>query len=134
MAAGIAILQGFYAAWAFVDPQTLAAYRGASIGGPAEAIWAHAYGSRTLFVALVVLLLLRRGDLATLRWAALLGLVMPVSDAWSSIQAAAPHAEIVRHVATAIYLLITFAMLTHALRKTRSRSNNLLGSSTSYER
>jgi hypothetical protein len=97
----------------------VASYRGGSIEGHAEALWVHTYGSRTLFIALVVLVLLRRGDLATLKWVALLGLVMPFSDAWSAFQSAASQAEIVRHVVTAIYLLITFAMLTRATRKGR---------------
>jgi hypothetical protein len=63
-------------------------------------------------VALVVMLLLVKKDLATLRWVALLGLVMPVSDALDAMRAGLPMAAVLRHVATAIYLLITFALLT----------------------
>jgi len=118
MAVGIAVLQGFYAAWAFVDPQAAASYRGGSLEGDSATLWVHAYGSRTLFIALVVLLLLRRGDLATLKWVTLFGLIMPISDAWSAMQSADPEAGIVRHVLTAAYLLLTFAMLAWASRKT----------------
>lgn len=119
MAVGIALLQGFYAVWAFIDPQAVASYRGGPLAGDSAVLWVHAYGSRTLFIALVVLLLLRRGNLATLKWVTLLGLVMPVSDAWSAMHSADPEAGIVRHVLTAAYLLLTFAMLQWASRKTR---------------
>ncbi len=119
MAVGIALLQGFYAVWAFVDPQAVASYRGGALEGDGGALWVHAYGSRTLFIALIVLLLLRRGDLATLKWVTLFGLVMPISDAWSAMHSVDPDAGIVRHVLTAAYLLLTFAMLEWASRKTR---------------
>lgn len=118
MAVGIALLQGFYAAWAFVDPQAVAAYRGSSLEGDAAALWVHTYGSRTLFIALVVLFLLRRGDLPTLKWVTLFGLVMPMSDAWSAMHSADPDAGLVRHILTAVYLLLTFAMLSWASHKT----------------
>jgi Domain of unknown function (DUF4267) len=119
MAVGIALLQGFYAVWAFVDPQAVASYRGGSLAEDSAALWVHAYGSRTLFIALVVLLLLRRGDLETLKWVTLFGLVMPISDAWSATHSANPEAGIVRHVLTAAYLLLTFAMLAWASHKAR---------------
>jgi Domain of unknown function (DUF4267) len=119
MAVGIALLQGFYAMWAFVAPQAVASYRGGSLDGDSALLWVHAYGSRTLFIALVVLLLLRRGDLATLKWVTLFGLVMPISDAWSAMHSANPEPGIVRHVLTAAYLLLTFAMLARASYKTR---------------
>lgn len=119
MAAGVALLQGFYAVWAFLDPHAVAAYRGSSIEGPGEALWVHAYASRTLFIVFVVVLLLRRGDVATLKWVALLGLIMPASDAWSAIRSEAPAADVIRHVATAIYLFITFATLARASPKER---------------
>lgn len=119
MAVGIAVLQGFYAAWAFVDPHAVASYRGGSLEGDSATLWVHAYGSRTLFIALVVLLLLRRGDLETLKWVTLFGLVMPISDAWSAMHSVDPEAGIVRHVLTAAYLLLTFAMLAWASHKTQ---------------
>lgn len=119
MAVGIALLQGFYAGWAFVDPQAVATYRGGALEGDSVTLWVHAYGSRTLFIALVVLLLLRRGDLVTLKWVTLFGLVMPMSDAWSAMNSADPEIGIVRHVLTAAYLLLTFAMLAWASHKTQ---------------
>jgi hypothetical protein len=119
MAVGIALLQGFYAGWSFADPQAVASYRGGPLAGESAALWVHAYGSRTLFIALVVLLLLRRGDLATLKWVTLFGLVMPISDAWSAVHSADHEAGIVRHALTAAYLLLTFALLAWTAPKTR---------------
>lgn len=116
MAAGIALLQGVYAVWAFLDPSAVAAYRGGSIQGAGETLWLHTYASRTLFIALLVALLLWRRDVAALQWVALIGLIMPASDAWSAVQlkAAGAEADVIRHIATAIYLLITFAILARA--------------------
>jgi hypothetical protein len=111
MVFGIALLQGFYAAWAFVDPQAVASYRGGSLEGDSATLWVHTYGSRTLFISLVVLLLLRRGDLTTLKWVALFGLVMPISDACSGILSADPEVGIARHILTAAYLLVTYTIL-----------------------
>jgi Domain of unknown function (DUF4267) len=119
MAVGIALLQGFYALWAFVDPQAVASYRGGSLEGDSAALWVYAYGSRTLFIALVVLLLLRYGDLETLKWVTLFGLVMPISDAWSAMYSNDPEAGIVRHILTAAYLFLTFTVLAWASHKTR---------------
>lgn len=117
MAAGIALLQGFYALWAFLDPHAVAVYRGGAFAGPEEAMWVQAYASRTLFIALVVALLLWRGEIALLKWVALLGVIMPVSDAWSAIQSDASASDIIRHVATAIYLVLAVAMLARASTK-----------------
>lgn len=119
----IAVLQSFYAGWAFLDPAALAAYRGMPLGEPVDVHWVHAYGSRTLFIAAVVGLLVVRKDLASLRWVALLGLVMPLSDAWDACRAGLPPAVVYRHLATGIYLLITFAVLTrHQSRDASPRS------------
>ena len=57
---------------------------------------------------MVIGFLLWRRDLETLKWVALLGVVMPVSDAILAYQAEAPTAVVLRHVATVIYLIVTF--------------------------
>lgn len=111
MVAAMALLQCLYSAWAFVDPAGLAAYRGTPVS-PDQVAWVYAYASRTLFVAAVVTLLLIRKDLASLKWVALLGLVMPVIDAIDAVRAGLPCAVVFRHVGTAVYLLITIAVLT----------------------
>ena len=121
MAALMAVVQAIYALQAFVDPAGFAAYRAAPITGVAGTMWVHTYGSRTLFVALVVALLLIRGELATLKWMALIGIVMPISDALLAIRAEAPLAIVLRHVATALYLLITFVVISRSSDRATSR-------------
>jgi hypothetical protein len=107
----MAVMQALYAVWAFTDPTALAAYRGTPLHESGDTAWVQAYGSRTLFVASVVALLLIRKDVTNLRWVALLGLVMPLSDALVALRADLPPAVVYRHVGTGIYLLITFAAL-----------------------
>jgi hypothetical protein len=116
MAAVMALVQATYALQAYLDPAAFAAYRGTPITDSNDAIWVHTYGSRTLFVALVVLVLLLRRDLVTLKWAALIGLVMPISDALVAVRAEASLVVVLRHVATGIYLLITFVVLSRFSR------------------
>jgi hypothetical protein len=106
----MALLQVAYALQAFVDPVALADFRGMSADDPASISWVYAYGTRTLFVALVVMVLLVRRDLATLRWVAVGGVVTPLGDALVALRTEATMAVVLRHVATAIYLLVTFGM------------------------
>lgn len=79
------------------------------------------YASRTLFVVLIVGYLLARRQFRLLAAAALFGLVMPVTDAWLAWQASAATAVIVKHVATGVFLLVTFFVL-RALREPVVRS------------
>ena len=105
------LLQAVYAVQAFVDPSGFATYRGTPLSADGDTDWVRIYASRTLFVALIVGLLLARMDIATLKWVALLGVVMPVGDAYLAHKAGASFAVVSRHVATVIYLLVTFAAL-----------------------
>lgn len=102
------LLQAVYAARAFLDPSAFAIYRGTALAATADAEWVRIYASRTLFVALLVGFLLARRDLASLKWVALLGVVMPLSDALLAYQAGASSTIVGRHVATMIYLVVTF--------------------------
>ena len=111
LAVVMALLQAFYAFQGFVDPSGFAAYRGTPLLADGDAGWVHMYASRTLFVALTVGLLLVRRDLATLKWVALAGVVMPISDALVAQQAGASTAIVLRHVATVVYLLVTFGLI-----------------------
>jgi hypothetical protein len=104
----IGLVQAFYAVQAFIDPIAFAEYRGAPVAAAADVEWVRIYASRTLFVAMVIGFLLWRRDLATLKWVALLGTVMPIGDAILAYQAEAPTAAVLRHVATVIYLVVTF--------------------------
>ena len=107
----MALLQAIYAVQAFIDPSGFATYRGTPLMTDGDTDWVQIYASRTLFVALIVGLLLARMDLATLKWVSLLGVVMPFSDAFLAHQAGASFAVFSRHVATVIYLLVTFVAL-----------------------
>jgi hypothetical protein len=105
------LIQAVYSARAFVDPEEFAVYRGTALAAVADAEWVRIYASRTLFVALTIGFLLVRRDLASLKWIALLGIVMPASDALLAFQSGASSAVVGRHVATIVYLLLTYAAL-----------------------
>ena len=111
LAVVMGLLQAVYAFQAFVDPTGFATYRGTPLIAGGDTDWVQIYASRTLFVALIVGLLLARKEMATLKWVALLGVVMPVGDALLAHEAGASFAIVGRHVATVIYLLVTFAAL-----------------------
>jgi hypothetical protein len=117
----MALIQALYSVWAFIDPAALAAYRGAPLDDHTDTAWVHAYGSRTLFIASVVALLVVKGDFINLRWAALFALVMVVSDALTALRADLPPSVLYRHIGTGMYLLITFAVLTRRLRITNTK-------------
>jgi hypothetical protein len=52
--------------------------------------------------------------------------VMPLSDAALAYQNAAPISIISRHLATVVYLLATFAVLTYWLKRNAQPPNKLL--------
>jgi len=122
----MALLQLFYSCFAFASPVEFASYRGSNLGHDTE--WVRIYASRTLFVALVLGLLLSLQQVALLRWISVLGIVMPLSDAVLAFQSSAPSSIIARHLATVIYLLLTFAVLTYWLKRNRQPPD------TSFER
>lgn len=105
------LLQALYALLAVADPGAFASYRGTPLAPDGGAGWVYTYASRTLFIAMMVGFLLARRELATLRWFALLGLVMPASDALISYDAGASTLVVARHGATVIFLLTTFIAL-----------------------
>lgn len=120
MAVVMGLLQALYAVQAFVDPSAFAIYRGTPLAAGGDAAWVHAYASRTLFVALCVGYLLVRRDLVTLKWIALFGLVMPVSDAVIAQNSGASISIVARHVGTVIYMIITFMALGSWTRQSRT--------------
>ena len=114
------VLQATYAVQAFVDPSAFASYRGTPLAAAGDSDWVRIYASRTLFIALVIGLLLVRRDLVALKWTALLGVVMPVTDALLANQAGAPLAVILRHIATVLYLVLTFVALAIWTKRNRT--------------
>jgi hypothetical protein len=107
----MAFLQGMYAIYAYLDPQAFAVLRGTELFVPADADWVKIYASRTLFVAIIIGLLLALKEYKILVWASLFGTVMPATDALLAYQAEAESIVVYKHVATIVYLLITFSVL-----------------------
>lgn len=113
----MAILQAGYAVYAYLDPAAFAELRGTVLQSEGDADWVKIYASRTMFVALIIGFLLYLKNYKILAWAALFGLVMPVTDAWLAYQAHAVDKVVLKHVATAVYLLVTFIVLKVVVRK-----------------
>ncbi|MFT5572100.1 MAG: hypothetical protein ACI9FR_001021 [Cryomorphaceae bacterium] len=107
----MALLQGAYAIYAYSDPSSFSLLRGTELHDLADADWVKIYASRTWFVALIIGFLLYLKNYQILAWAALFGTVMPVADAFLAYQAGAADAVVYKHIATFVYLLITFAVL-----------------------
>ena len=113
----IALLQGGYAIYAYVDPAAFSIFRGTELLVVGDSDWVKIYASRTLFVALIIGFLLYSRNYKVLVWTALFGAVMPVTDALLAYQAQAPDKVVLKHIATIIYLLVTFFVLQVIVRK-----------------
>jgi len=110
-------LQLAYALYAFADPAGFSLLRGTELFSVGDSDWIRIYASRTLFIALIIGYLLYRKHFRILAVASLLGAVMPVADAWLAYQAAAGDKVVLKHVATALFLIITFAILRSVVRR-----------------
>ena len=113
----MALLQGGYAVFAYFDPAAFSVFRGTELLDVGDSDWVKIYASRTLFVALIIGYLLYRRNYKVLAWASLFGAVMPVTDALLAYQAQAPDKVVFKHIATVIYLLVTFLVLQVIVRK-----------------
>lgn len=107
----MACLQLAYALYAFADPVGFSLIRGTELVSLEDTDWVRIYASRTLFIALIIGYLLYRKHFKILAVASLLGTVMPIADAWLAYQASAADKVIIKHVATALFLVATFAVL-----------------------
>jgi len=105
------LLQGFYGTYAYIDPAAFSSLRGTKLYSELDADWVIIYGSRTLFIALILSYLLVSRQYSILMWCALFGVVMPITDGWLAYSAQAPSGVVVKHIATIAYLLITFVVL-----------------------
>lgn len=112
----MALIQGVYAVYAYVDPAVFAVLRGTELFVASDADWVQIYASRTLFVALIIGFLLYLKNYKILVWAALFGTVMPITDAYLAYEAHAPDKVVYKHLATFVYLLVTFAVLKLVVR------------------
>jgi hypothetical protein len=107
----MALLQAAYAIYAYLDPQAFALLRGTELFVSEDADWVRIYASRTFFVALIIGYLLIIQEYKILVWASLFGTVMPATDAFLAYRAGAENIIVYKHVATIVYLLITFSVL-----------------------
>lgn len=107
----MALLQGIYAIYAYLDPQAFSLLRGTQLFVTADSDWVKIYASRTLFVALIIGFLLFIREYQILAWASLFGTVMPISDAWLAYQAGVENIIVYKHLITLAYLLITFFVI-----------------------
>jgi hypothetical protein len=122
----MALLQMFYSIYAFTSPVEFASYRGSHLTPGGDSEWVRIYASRTLFVAMTLGLLLLLQKVSLLKWISLLGIVMPLSDAALAYQSAAPNSIIARHLATVVYLLVTFVVLNYWLKRNAQPPNKAL--------
>lgn len=111
-------IQAFYGVYAFIDPVGFSELRGTALFAVGDSDWVLIYASRTLFVALIIAYLLYMKNYLALVFAALFGLVMPVTDAALAYEAAASSKIVLKHAATAIYLIVT-AIVLKALAKSQ---------------
>jgi hypothetical protein len=104
-------LQLLYAVYAFADPATFSLIRGTELFATGDSDWIRIYASRTLFIALLIGYLLYQRQFTVLAVASLLGAIMPVTDAWLAYHASAGAKVVLKHVATALFLVVTFVIL-----------------------
>lgn len=113
----MALIQGFYAIYSYLDPAAFAVIRGTELFSPMDSDWVKIYGSRTLFITLVLGYLLYIRNYSVLMWCALFGTVMPMTDGFLAYEAQAPFKVLFKHIATIVFLLGTFFVLKVAIRK-----------------
>jgi hypothetical protein len=113
----MAALQAVYAIYAYVDPAAFSIIRGTELSTLADADWVQIYASRTLFVSIIIGYLLYLKNYQILAWAALFGTVMPITDAFLAYEAQAGTKVVSKHIATVLYLLVTFTLLTLVVKK-----------------
>src|SRR5688572_6155655 len=112
----MAAIQGFYAVFSYINPASFAVLRGTELFSPMDSDWVRIYGSRTLFITLVLGYLLYVRNYSVLMWCALFGTVMPITDGFLAYEASAPFKIVFKHIATLVFLLATFGLLKVALR------------------
>ena len=113
----MALIQGFYAIFSYIDPTAFAIVRGTDLFSPMDSDWVRIYGSRTLFITLILGYLLYVRDYSVLMWCALFGTVMPITDGFLAYEAQAPFKVVFKHIATMVFLLVTFFVLKVAISK-----------------
>lgn len=111
------VLQGFYGLYSYIDPVSFSNLRGTELYSSMDSDWIQIYGSRTLFITLVLSYLLYTRNYLILMWCALFGSIMPITDAFLAYEAQAPIKVVLKHVATVVYLLVTYFVFKWFLEK-----------------
>lgn len=93
------------------DPAAFATYLGLPLAAPGDAALIHIYALRALFIAALVAALLITRQRRALALFSACAVIMPVGDALLTSAAGAPMGTVLRHVAIAIYLLVTALVL-----------------------
>lgn len=104
-------LMAVNAARAFADPIAFAAYLGLPLVDAGDAGMVHIYALRALFIALLVAALIISRQRTALALLAGCAVIMPLGDALLASGAAAVPATIARHLAIAVFLLVTAFIL-----------------------
>jgi hypothetical protein len=112
----MALLQLYFALYAYLDPSPFAVSRGTPLLDGNDSDWVRIYASRTLFIVLVLGVLLRHRAYSLLAWAALFGTVMPLTDVVLAALDQAPITYVLRHLATLAYLVSAFFVLRHVAK------------------
>ena len=118
------LIQGFYAIFSYSNPEAFAALRGTKLFSTMDSDWVKIYGSRTLFITLVLGYLLYIRNYSVLMWCALFGTVMPITDGILAYEAQAPFKVVVKHIATTVFLLLTFFFLKVAVSTKSNKAGN----------
>lgn len=99
------------AARAFANPIAFAAYLGLPLVAMGDAAMVHIYALRALFIALLVAALIVSRQRTALALLAGCAVVMPLGDALLAGSAGATPATIARHLAIAVFLVVTALVL-----------------------
>ena len=105
------LLMAVNAVRAFTGPAAFADYLGLPLASPNDAGLIKVYGLRAAFIALLVAALLVTGNAKALALLSASAVLMPVGDAVLSSVAGAPKRTVFRHVAIAVFLCVTAAVL-----------------------
>lgn len=98
-------------AWrAIADPVAFSIYLGLPATTP-DIGFVHVYALRAAFLGVFAAVLLARRDFRTLSLFALVAVLMPLGDAWLVYAAHGFGPIVARHLAIAVYLVVTWAAL-----------------------
>lgn len=93
------------------DPVAFARYFGIVAAADVNPAFVYVYASRALFLGVITALLLWKRQFAALSYFAAAAIIMPVCDALLVFRSGGEPTIIMRHAATALYLLVTAALL-----------------------